>query len=133
MPKIPRQNKKTGARKHNKNRSRFRPTYSGGSRTAPSINELLTRNSIVGRVIHKVAAQQSWVAWLRESLPAELAAHVVHAVPKQSELVVFADTPSWCARLRYAMATMEEPIRERDPAIRRTYVRVQPSYRVQPS
>jgi hypothetical protein len=93
----------------------------------PSINELLTRNLIVGRMTHKLAAQQSWVAWLRESLPAQLAEHIVHAVPRQGELVVFADTPSWCARLRYAMATIEQPIRERDPAIRRTYVRVQPS------
>ena len=94
---------------------------------APSINELLTRNPVVGRITHKLAAQQSWLAWLRESLPSELAGHIVHAVPKEGELLVFADTPSWCARLRYAMAAIEQPIRERDPAIRRTYVRVQPS------
>jgi hypothetical protein len=87
----------------------------------------MTRSPVVGRVTHKLAAQQSWTAWLRESLPAELASHIVHAVPKESELVVFADTPAWCARLRYAMADIEEPIRQRDPAIQRTYVRVQPS------
>jgi hypothetical protein len=86
----------------------------------------MSRSLIVGRVTHKLPAQQSWVVWLRESLPAELANHIVHAVPKQSELVVFTDTPAWCARVRYAMAAIEEPIRQRDPAMVRTYVRVQP-------
>jgi hypothetical protein len=87
----------------------------------------MTRSAIVGRVKHELLAQQSWTTWLRESLPPELGEHIVHAVPKERELVVFADTPAWCARLRYAVAGIEEPIRQRDPAIVRTYVRVQPS------
>jgi hypothetical protein len=127
MPKIPRQDKKTGARIAAKNRSKTRRTYSTSRQTPRSINELITRSPLVGRLTQQLPAQQSWTAWLRESLPAELAEHIVHAVPKQRELVVFADTPAWCARLRYAVASIDEPIRQRDPAIQRTYVRVQPS------
>jgi len=82
---------------------------------------------LAGRVTHKLSAQQSWTAWLRESLPPELAQHIVHAVPRQGELVVFTDTPAWCARLRYAVAAIEESIRLRDSSLLRTYVRVQPS------
>jgi Dna[CI] antecedent, DciA len=85
------------------------------------------RGLLAGRVTHKLSAQQSWTAWLRESLPPELAGHVVHAVPRQGELVVFADTPAWCARLRYAVAGIEQSIKQRDSSMLRTYVRVQPS------
>jgi hypothetical protein len=85
------------------------------------------RGLLVGRVKDRLSAQQSWTAWLRESLPADLAGHVVHAVPRQGELVVFTDTPAWCARLRYAVAGIEQSIRQRDSSMLRTFVRVQPS------
>jgi len=85
------------------------------------------RGVLAGRVTQKLSAQQSWIAWLRESLPPELAGHVVHAVPRQGELVVFTDTPAWCARVRYAVAGIEQSIRRRDASVLRTYVRVQPS------
>jgi hypothetical protein len=77
-------------------------------------------------VTRQLSAQQSWTDWLRESLPADLAGHIVHVVPKEGELVVFADTSPWSARLRYALAAIAEPIRARDPAIVRTQVRVLP-------
>src|SRR5580658_5045392 len=98
MPKMPRQDKKTGIRITSKTGPKTRKTYSENRTTPRSINELMTRSHIVGRVAHKLSAQQSWTDWLRETLPAELARHIVHAVPKESELVVFADTSPWSAR-----------------------------------
>jgi hypothetical protein len=118
MPKIPRQDKKTVKRKTSPTRNTRQPPR--------SMSELLARSHLVGRVTRELSVQQSWTDWLRDSLPAELAPHIVHVVPKGSELVVFADTSPWSARLRYALAAIAEPIRARDPAILRTQVRVQP-------
>ena len=125
MPKIPRQDKKTYKRNTSATGANSRKTYSRSRQPARSASDLLARSHLVGRVTGKLPAQQSWTEWLRESLPAELAGHIVHAVPKDSELVVFADTSPWSARLRYALAAIAEPIRARDPAILRTHVRVQ--------
>jgi hypothetical protein len=119
MPKIPRQDKKTV-------KSNARKTYSGRRQTPQSVSELIARSQQVGRVTRQLSAQQSWIDWLRASLPADLAAHIVHAVPKESELVVFADTSPWSARLRYALAAIAGAISARDPAMVRTVVRVQP-------
>jgi hypothetical protein len=74
-----------------------------------------------------IGTQQSWAEWLRGIVPIELAGHIVHVVPKESELVVFADTPAWCARLRYAVGTLAPQISARDATITRTTLRVQPA------
>jgi hypothetical protein len=73
--------------------------------------------------------QQAWGEWLRARLPAELAPHLLSAVPKGSvgaprELVLLADSGAWCARLRYALEPLEAQIRARDAAIARISVRV---------
>src|SRR6185437_17084648 len=74
--------------------------------------------------------QHEWLDWIRALLPCELAAHLVHVLPKagagphERELVLFADSPAWCARLRYALLEIEQQIRAREPAIRRTRARV---------
>ena len=126
MPKKSARDKKTGARIALKTSSKSRRTYSGTARTPRSINELMARSPLVGRITHKLSAQKSWTEWLRERVPTELAAHIVHAVPKESELVVFADTSAWGVRLRYAAAGLAVAIRQKDPTLVRTQVRVQP-------
>jgi hypothetical protein len=126
MPKKSGRDKKTGARIALKTTSKFRRTYSGIVKTPRPINELLERNSFTARITHKLSAQKSWTEWLREVVPPELATHIVYAVPKQRELVVFADTSAWGVRLRYAAAGLAAAISQRDPSITRTQVRVQP-------
>ena len=69
--------------------------------------------------------QQSWADWLRGAVPCELAGHIVSAVPKSAELVVFADTAAWGTRLRYALAAMLPDIAARDAALSRITVRIQ--------
>ena len=62
--------------------------------------------------------------WLQSVLPPDLGTHIVNVVPKGPELVVLADSPAWCERLRYALAALEAQITARDEAVRRTRVRV---------
>jgi hypothetical protein len=60
---------------------------------------------------------------MRTQLPPELAAHLVRVLPKRAaglearELVAFADSPAWCARLRYALLELEQQARVRDPSV----------------
>ncbi len=69
--------------------------------------------------------QQSWADWLRRAVASELAAHIVSAVPKNAELVVFADSAAWATRLRYALAALQSDIAKRDAALSRITVRIQ--------
>jgi hypothetical protein len=116
MPKIPPADKKTRAR--NK-------LSKPGFRKAPSsINDLLLRRPVFRDLAARIPEQQSWLQWLREAVPAELAPHIVNVVPKGLELVVLADSPAWCTRLRYALAELAPQITARDAAVQRTRVRV---------
>ncbi len=90
-----------------------------------SINELIGNKGSLARLGAAIPVQQSWVEWLRSAVVAELAGHIVSALPKNAELVVFADSPAWGTRLRYALATLQPQIAARDSTILRTTVRVQ--------
>ena len=75
--------------------------------------------------------RSDWLDWIRSGLPPELAPHVVQVLLKGGQvgaaarqLIAFADSPAWCARLRYALFALEERIRARDPAISRMSARV---------
>ena len=89
-----------------------------------SINDLLLRRPAFRELAARIPEQQSWSEWLRVIVPPELAPHIVNVVPKGPELVVLADSPAWCARLRYAVAALEPQITARDAAVQHTRVRV---------
>ena len=117
--------KKTGAR------NRRQGSYAG-RRTPPpcninpkSINELLISRAGLAKLTASIPMQQSWVDWLRGMVAIELAGHIVNAVPKNGQLVVFADSAAWGTRLRYALAAMQTDIAGRDATISRHSVRVQ--------
>jgi hypothetical protein len=119
--------KKRGADK--KTRARNIPAKAGFRKTPSSVNDLLLRRAAFREFATRIPEQQSWAQWLRSQLPAELAAHVVNVIPKPTaasavELVVMADSPGWCARLRYALAGLAPQISERDAAVQQTRVRV---------
>src|SRR5665213_411635 len=120
--------KKHGADK--KTPARNPPAKAGFRKTPSSINDLLLRRPVFRELAARIPEQQSWSEWLRAQLPAELAPHVVNVVPKAAgapgtlELLVMADSPAWCARLRYALAGLETQILNRDAAVQRTRVRV---------
>jgi hypothetical protein len=125
MPNMPPRDKKTGARNR-------KPGNAGGTDLRArrvgkpkSINELMSARPILRNIAEKLPLQQSWADWLRAVVPPELAPHLVSAVPKPGELVVFADSPAWGVRLRYALSALGPQISSRDATILRTRVRIQ--------
>lgn len=89
-----------------------------------SINDLLARRPALTALAAHLPEQQAWVRWFQTVLPVDLGLHIVNVVPKGAELVVLADSPVWCERLRYALAALEAQIATRDSAVQRTRVRV---------
>jgi hypothetical protein len=126
MPKKSGYDKKKGSGLRLPGAPQSTRTFSASSRPPRAIGELLARGSATAHIANQLRAQKSWTHWLRETIPTELSGHIVHAVLKESELVVFADTSAWSVRLRYALATIVDAIRGRDPGIKRTQVRVMP-------
>jgi len=110
----------------------LRPRTGPRARGAPrSVKQLLERRGVLSQLSRELPIQQSWIEWLRASLSAELAPHVLSALSKPagtacvtSELVVFADSAAWCTRLRYALAGLQQPIGARAGAAVRISVRV---------
>jgi predicted nucleic acid-binding Zn ribbon protein len=117
--------KQTGARNKRRNgasRAGLTPRQGGNLK---NINELLGKRGSLASIKAAIPVQQSWAEWLRLVVVAELAGHIVSALPKDAELVVFADSAAWGTRLRYALVTLQSEIAARDPAISRITVRVQ--------
>ena len=117
--------KKTGARNRPLGGKPNADIASRQRGTLNNINQLLSTKGGLARLGAAIPVQQSWAGWLRTAVGAELAGHIVNAVPKNSELVVFADSAVWGTRLRYALATLQSQIAARDSAISHTRVRVQ--------
>jgi hypothetical protein len=146
--------KKTGARSRARGEgasltvgtdSKAAKRNTGFSHIPPSVGEILFRHGLsqlgppspaVDSSLSNNKAEttgsepREWLDWLRVGLPIELAPHVVQVLLKggtvgaERQLVVFADSPAWCARLRYALLALEERIRARDPTIRLLRARV---------
>jgi hypothetical protein len=91
-----------------------------------SIGELLSRQPAARAVQAAVDAQQQWLVWLRDILPADLRTQVVGAVSRRGTLIVYASSAAWSTRLRYALAGGLAACQTRDPRIRALSVRVMP-------
>jgi hypothetical protein len=127
MPKKPPQDKaRSPDLRSGKAYVRRRP---GQSATPRSLNEIMTGKGWLQNLTAARSAQQEWLAWLREQLPAELRAAAVNVIPKGHELVVMSRSAAWSTRLRYALAAVESRIRERAPQISTLRVRVAPPER----
>ncbi|HEU4624264.1 MAG TPA: DciA family protein [Steroidobacteraceae bacterium] len=100
----------------------------GTSRTTESVKALLSRSShsALGRVAEQRQSQSNWRTFLSSKLPAALATRVTGAVENAENLVIFAESAAWSARLRYAIAELDADIRRANPAIRSVSVRVLP-------
>jgi hypothetical protein len=98
------------------------------SRTVESVKTLLSRSShsALGRVAQQRQSQSDWRSWLCSKLPADLATRVTAVVERAENLVIFAESAAWSARLRYAVVELDDDIKRANPAIRSISVRVMP-------
>jgi hypothetical protein len=83
-------------------------------------------------LLKKEAAQffdteRQWRDFLGARLPDGLATRIAGIGSRPPELTIYAESAAWSARLRYALAELEAPIRTQDPAIQTIVVRVKPA------
>ena len=100
----------------------------GISRSTESVKSLLSRasHSALARVAEQRQSQNDWGKWVGSKLPADLRARVRGVVERAGNLVIFAESPAWSARLRFAVADLEREIRAENAAIRTVAVKVMP-------
>ena len=78
-----------------------------------SVKDLLARVvPTLTRVTEAVSRENYWSTWLSQHLPAEIHARISGVTEQRGTLVVFAESPTWSARLRYAVLELEPDIRE---------------------
>jgi predicted nucleic acid-binding Zn ribbon protein len=108
--------------------SRLGSRSGGTSRTAESVKSLLSRasHSALARVAEQRQSQTDWREWLGSKLPADLGPRVRAVVERDGNLVVFAESSAWSARLRFAIAELESQLRAGNSAIRSIAVKVMP-------
>jgi hypothetical protein len=92
-----------------------------------SVKDLLAGSvPILSQATDQIARQAFWRPWLEAHLPAELAPRITAISERDGNLVVFAHSPAWSARLRYALQELDRQIREAQPDIKEITVRVMP-------
>jgi hypothetical protein len=78
------------------------------------------------RVAEQRQSQKDWGKWLGSKLPADLSGRVRGVLERDGNLVIFAASAAWSARLRFAVAELEPQIRAENAAIRSVAVKVMP-------
>ncbi|HEY1284113.1 MAG TPA: DciA family protein [Steroidobacteraceae bacterium] len=100
----------------------------GNSRSAESVKSLLSRasHSALARVAEQRQSQTDWRHFVGSKLPADLRERVRGVVERDGNLVIFAESAAWSARLRFALPDLERQIRAENAAIRSVAVKVMP-------
>jgi hypothetical protein len=101
-----------------------------GSHSPHSVKDLLARSvPVLSQAADQSARQAFWRTWLEAHLPAELSPQITAITERDGNLVVFATSPAWSARLRYALQELRGQIREAQPDLEEVTVRVMPRTR----
>jgi Dna[CI] antecedent, DciA len=120
MPNMPRRNKRDGSRIRSTDGSRL-------SNQTDSVKDLLSKLTPgLKRVSEQRHRQDFWRGWLETHLPAEITGKLTGVVERDDTLVIFAESPAWSARLRFAVQEIEAQIRAVRPRITGVSVRVLP-------
>jgi Dna[CI] antecedent, DciA len=111
--------------------SAYRPSLTGSlPRGAHSVKDLLGRAvPVLSQAADQRARQAFWRPWLEARLPPELPPKITGITERDGSLTVFADSPAWSVRLRYALQELIPRIREAQPDINEVSVRVLPRTR----
>ena len=92
-----------------------------------SVKDLLGRSAFtLTRVSAQAGRQQFWDHWLKARLAAELHGRISGISEQDRKLVIFAESAAWSARLRFALAELDDEIRQAAANISSVAVRVLP-------
>lgn len=120
MPKLPRRNKRDGSRIRG-------PAGSRLSNQTDSVKDILSKLTPgLKRVTDQARRQDFWRHWLDTYLPVEMREKLTGVVERDGTLVIFAESPAWSARLRFAVQELEAQILAAKPGITAVSVRVLP-------
>jgi len=120
MPKLPRRNKRDGSRIPSAAGSRL-------SNQTDSVKALLAKMTPgLKRVTDQGERQDFWRRWLDAYLPVQIRGKLTGVVERDGILIIFAESPAWSARLRYAVQEIEAQILAAKPGITSVNVRVLP-------
>jgi hypothetical protein len=108
--------------------SASQPRHSGSKpQAAYSVKDLLARAvPVLSKAAAQTARQAFWRPWLEARLPPGLPPRITGITQRDGNLVVFADSPAWSARLRYALQELTPQIKATQPDIEEVTVRVLP-------
>ena len=108
--------------------SASQPRHSGSKpQAAYSVKDLLARAvPVLSKAADQTARQAFWRPWLADRLPPELPPRITGITEQNGHLVVFADSPAWSARLRYALQELYGQVQQAEPDIKEVTVRVLP-------
>jgi Dna[CI] antecedent, DciA len=97
------------------------------SNQTDSVKEILSKLTPgLKRVTDQAHRQDFWRDWLEAHLPAEIIGKLTGIVERDGTLVIFAESPAWSARLRYAVLEIEPQILAAKKGITAVNVRVLP-------
>ena len=132
MPNKSRPHKR-GIPKLTRGSSQSRAVSGPRPQAAHSVKDLLARSvPILSQAARQSARQAFWGPWLAARLAPELPPRITGVTERDGTLVVFADSPAWSARLRYALLELTAQIREAEPNIKEVTVRVLPRTKQSP-
>jgi hypothetical protein len=110
-----------------KRNKRGKPRMRSRERSCDSVKDLLAaRSPALQRLSEQAARQGLWRAWLDVHLNEEARAQVSSVVERGDTLVIFTRSAAWSARVRFAVAEIEEFLKSAHPGISRVTVRVLP-------
>ncbi len=104
MPNKPPRNKQAGSRTR-------------GTLSAASVLQRVARKSPISMPQMASAVDPGLLELLRDSVPAELRFHIIEAILRPGELVVFTESAVWAGRLRVALAEMRHKKFEKHPKL----------------
>jgi hypothetical protein len=81
---------------------------------------------VLSQAADQSCRQAFWRPWLETRLAPGLPARITGITERDGNLVVFAESPAWSARLRYALQELTPEIQKTQPDIKEVTVRVLP-------
>lgn len=89
-----------------------------------SIRHLLQDKPELKRLEREIRVQKTLLSHLRQCLPADIAAHCLHAQLHDETLVIHTDSPVWATRLRYLAPQLIDALAVEYPGLRAAKVRL---------